>query len=113
MDLKELTPDLCVSPQITPEEVKDLADQGFRSIVCHRPDGEADGQPSFQDIEAAADQLGLACRYQPIEPGGVTGAAADTFAGLLETLPMPVIAYCRTGNRSSSLWSLSQTSPDQ
>ena len=30
------------------------------------------------------------------------------FAGLLDELPKPVIAYCRTGNRSETLWKLAR-----
>jgi hypothetical protein len=51
MDARTLSAGLTVSPQITPEDVADLAKQGIRTIICNRPDGEADGQPSFARID--------------------------------------------------------------
>ncbi len=59
MNIKELTPEISVSPQISPDDVAQLADQGFKSIVSNRPDGESADQPDFAAIEAAAKAHGL------------------------------------------------------
>ena len=108
MDPKEITPKVSVSPQIAPGDMAALKAQGFRSILCNRPDGEGPDQPTFDEIRAAAEAEGLEARYLPIVSGTVTEAQAAEFGEALEELPLPVLAYCRSGTRSATLWSLSQ-----
>ncbi|WP_193142308.1 bifunctional protein tyrosine phosphatase family protein/NAD(P)/FAD-dependent oxidoreductase [Meridianimarinicoccus sp. MJW13] len=107
MDPKSISPELSVSPQITAADVPALAEQGFRSIICNRPDGEGMDQPTFEEIEAAAKAAGIEARYLPIEQGKVTDMDAAEFGKLLTYLPGPTLAYCRSGTRSATLWSLS------
>jgi sulfide:quinone oxidoreductase len=106
MDARTITSGLSVSPQITAEDVKTAKDHGFRAIICNRPDGEGMDQPNFEEIEGAAKALGLEARYLPIVAGKVMDDDAEAFGKLLEDLPGPVLAYCRTGTRSATLWSL-------
>ena len=40
MDLRQLTPDLAVTPQIQPEDLPALAEAGFRVLINTRPDSE-------------------------------------------------------------------------
>lgn len=108
MDPKRISDALSVSPQILAGDMKAIADQGFRSIICNRPDGEGADQPTFEEIEAAAKKVGLQARYLPIVAGKVEDNDAQEFGGALRELPGPVLAYCRTGTRSATLWSLSQ-----
>ena len=108
MQVASIDKQISVCPQIMPEDVPDIAQQGFRSIICNRPDGEAADQPTFEEIEAAANKFGLEVRYQPITAGKVQDEDADAFGAHLALLPKPVLAYCRTGTRSATLWSLSQ-----
>jgi sulfide:quinone oxidoreductase len=108
MQLNKVTDALSVSPQISAADVAAIRDAGFRAIICNRPDGEGADQPNFEEIEAAAKALGLEARYQPITSGMVRDEDADAFGQALMELPGPVLAYCRTGTRSATLWSLSQ-----
>ncbi|THH36849.1 TIGR01244 family phosphatase [Aliishimia ponticola] len=108
MDIKQITPELAVSPQISPDDVADLKAQGFRSIICNRPDGEGADQPSFEEIETAAKAAGIEARYIPIVAGMVQDDDADAFGKAMAELPGPVFAYCRSGTRSATLWSLSE-----
>jgi len=108
MDIKKLTPEISVAPQINPADMKAIKDQGFRAIICNRPDGEGADQPTFKEIEAAAGKHGLDAAYLPIVAGKVGDDDADCFADLMTELPGPVLAYCRTGTRSATLWSLTQ-----
>lgn len=103
---RRLTAALSVAPQIEPADVAAIAAQGFRSVINNRPDGEADDQPATAAIEAAARQAGLDYRYLPVVSGQVQDAQARAFAAALETLPGPVLAFCRTGTRCASLWVL-------
>ena len=97
MDIKSLTPNLSVSPQILASELQAVADAGFKALICNRPDGEGADQPSFDEIAQAAARLGLQARYLPAETGKVRDEDGKAFGALLHTLPGPVLAYCRTG----------------
>jgi sulfide:quinone oxidoreductase len=108
MELKKLTDDVSVAPQIRPDEMSDIRAAGFRSVICHRPDGESPDQPLFREIEEAAKAAGLEVRHQPVASGKMLDEDAATFEALLNELPKPVLAFCRTGTRSASLWSLAQ-----
>ena len=108
MDAKQITETISVSPQITATALADIKKAGFRSIICNRPDGEGVDQPTFEEIEAAAKAEGLEARYQPVVSGKVRDEDAASFGTLLDSLPKPVLAYCRTGTRSATLWALSE-----
>ncbi|WP_437883432.1 TIGR01244 family sulfur transferase [Pseudomonas sp. LRF_L74] len=108
MDLRRLAPALSVSEQIFPSQVAELKAAGFRAIVCNRPDGEGSDQPLFAEIKRTADTLGIEAHYLPAESGKVTDEQGVAFGRLLETLPKPVLAYCRSGMRSTTMWALSQ-----
>ena len=108
MEIRKITDDLSVSPQITPGDVAAIRDAGFRAIICNRPDGEGADQPNFDEIETAAKANGLDARYLPITSGMVQDTDAESFGQALRDLPGPVFAYCRTGTRSATLWSLSE-----
>lgn len=110
MDIRTIADGLSVGPQITLDDVTTLKEQGFRAIVCNRPDGEAGDQPTHEEMARAADAAGLEFRYLPVTPGIVLDETAAEFATGLTELPGPVYAYCRTGTRSATLWSLSQAS---
>ena len=107
MEIKKLTETLSVSPQISAADVEQLVASGFKSVICNRPDGEGADQPSFSEIAEVAQQAGLNVHYLPAESGKVTDAQGGDFGRLMETLPKPVLAYCRTGMRSTSMWALS------
>lgn len=106
MQIRELTDTLCVAPQIQSTDLAALAAQGFRSVVNNRPDGESDDQPASAALEAAARAAGLAFRHIPVVSGQLQDGQVDAFAQALAELPKPVLAFCRTGTRSTMLWAL-------
>lgn len=108
MDLRSLSDELSVGPQITPAEVRAVAEAGYRSIVCNRPDGETADQPSFSEIRSVARAVGLQARHLPVVSGHLKDEDVQEFSVLLRDLPKPALAYCRTGMRSTTLWALSQ-----
>jgi sulfide:quinone oxidoreductase len=108
MDIKQVTPHLSVSGQVTAGDLEAVKAAGFRSLIVNRPDGEGADQPTFPEIDGVARSLGLETRYLPVESGKVSDQDAKAFEAAFDELPKPVLAYCRTGTRSATLWAFSQ-----
>jgi sulfide:quinone oxidoreductase len=108
MHLRKLTDDLAVAQQLTPADIPVVAAEGFRAIICNRPDGEAADQPAYAEIEKEAAALGLPIVYQPVVPNAIGDADVAAFGKAVDELPKPVLAYCRSGMRCTALWGLSQ-----
>jgi sulfide:quinone oxidoreductase len=106
MDIKTINDEFSVSGQILPDQMPAIAEAGYKSIICNRPDGESPDQPTIDEVEQAATAAGLQCRYLPVVAGKVSDFDISHFARELAELPGPVLAFCRTGNRSMTLWSL-------
>jgi sulfide:quinone oxidoreductase len=106
MEAKRLDDDVSVSAQITVDDVGQLSELGFRSIICNRPDGEGNDQPTFEETRQAGDAKGLTTRYMPVESGKVRDRDGREFERMMRALPKPILAYCRTGTRSTMLWAL-------
>lgn len=104
MILTRLSPELAVSPQLYASDLESVLAGGFRTIVDNRPDGEESGQPTASELAAEARRLGLAFSYIPIIPGRMADADARAFAEALAASDGPVLAFCRTGARSTNLW---------
>lgn len=92
--------------QLNVGDLDQAAAQGIRLIVNNRPDGEEPGQPSSADIEAAARAAGLDYRHIPVA-GGFTPEQVEAMARALER--GPVLAFCRSGTRSTFLWALARS----
>ncbi|MBD8874473.1 TIGR01244 family phosphatase [Rhodanobacter sp. DHB23] len=104
--MHRLTPAFGVAGQLDADDIAALAAQGWRSLVCNRPDGEAPDQPASAELARIAATHGLAWRDVPIVSGQWRDADVAAFADALRTLPAPVLAFCRTGTRSIHLWAL-------
>lgn len=108
MAVKKLTDNISVASQLDIADVPAIAKSGFKSIVCNRPDGESPDQPPFEAIRAAAQAEGLDVHFQPVLTGKITERDVDTFADLIRDLPKPILAYCRSGTRCTTLWALAE-----
>lgn len=100
-----LSPDLSVAPQLTPDAMQALADEGYKSIINNRPDFEGGPhQPTNAAIEVAARAAGLTYVFFPVAPNYQSPQEIAHFAELMATLPRPIVAFCRTGTRSGKLF---------
>ena len=108
MPFKFLTPSVSVSPQLSEADIAEAARDGFRSIISNRPDGEEAGQLTAAEIEAAAAVHGMGFAHVPVVSGGIDDADIAQMADALMRLQGPVLAFCRTGTRSATLWALTQ-----
>lgn len=103
MQAKPINHTLSVSEQLVPADMAAVAAEGFKSIICNRPDDEATDQPSFAVIEAAAEKAGLVAAYLPVTTQTLNADNGAAFGLLMAQLPKPILAYCRSGARSRSL----------
>ena len=107
-EVRKLTDNIFVASQLTAADVAEVDAMNFRSILCNRPDNEQAEQPAYENIRAQADALGMAVEFQPVNGSVISDEDIDDFAENLQNLPMPILAYCRTGTRCTVLWALSQ-----
>jgi uncharacterized protein (TIGR01244 family) len=98
---------ISVAGQISPADVATAAAQGVRTIINNRPDGEQPGQPTAAEIEAAARAAGLDYVHIPIDHSGFSRDQVEAMTAAL-ALPGPALAFCRSGTRSTNLWSLAR-----
>lgn len=105
LPIRQVADDVCVAPQLTPEAMAELARLGFRSVVNNRPDFEhGPDQPTSAAIEEAARAAGLEYRFLPVNGGYQSPEEIAAFAKLLAELPKPMLAFCRSGARSTKLF---------
>ena len=97
--------DFATAPQLSPEHLREVAAAGFRSVLGNRPDHEGGPQqPTSESLRAAAEAAGLVYAFHPVHPVNITPQDVQEFSRLLERLPKPVLAFCRTGTRSGKLY---------
>ena len=102
--MRQLDSTTFVSGQIAPEQIAAL---GVTAIVNNRPDGEEPGQPTSEAIGAAAKAAGIAYHHIPVS-GGISLPQVAQMADALAGSSGPVLAFCRSGTRSTYLWALAR-----
>lgn len=105
-DFRKLTENVSVSPQLALEDVTAAAAAGVMMIVNNRPDGEDPTAPQGEDVAAAAAAAGLNYVAIPIGHAGFSAPQVDAMIAALEQAEGPILAYCRSGTRSTLLWAL-------
>jgi uncharacterized protein (TIGR01244 family) len=105
---KTLDPDTLVSEQIAPAAVEDAKTRGVALIINNRPEGEAEDQTPGEAIESAAQAAGIGYVSIPVTHAGFSQAQVDAMIAALESAGGPVLAYCRSGTRSTLLWALAR-----
>jgi len=105
LPIRQIADTVCVAPQLDADAMAELARLGFKSVINNRPDFEHDNQqPTSASVEAAATAAGLVYRHLPVDGGWQSPEQIAAFAQLLKELPAPVLAFCRSGARSTRLY---------
>ena len=105
-----LAPDFATSAQMTPDDIAHAVAAGFRSIVNNRPDFEGGpSQPTSQAMQQAAAAAGIDYAFLPVQPAFQTPEEIARMRELLDTLPKPVLGFCRSGTRTGNLFRAAQT----
>jgi uncharacterized protein (TIGR01244 family) len=107
---RQLSEHVFASPQIGLAEVAEAAAQGIALIVNNRPEDESDDQTPGAAIEAAARAAGLGYIAIPVTHAGFSEAQVEAMSAALAASKGPVLAYCRSGTRSTLLWALAEAS---
>lgn len=108
MQLKQVNTEFWVADQITAQDIELIAARCIKTVFCNRPDGEGPDQPNVIEIEQALKPYGIEIQYLPVVSGKVTDEQAEEFKQLYLQAQKPLLAYCRSGTRSITLWALSQ-----
>lgn len=104
-----MTQQISFAGQLYPEQIKEVAERGFKSVINNRPDYEEGAhQPTAVQIQAATQAQGLTYVFQPVISGQITQQDVETFAKYINELPKPVLAFCRTGNRCNNLYQMAK-----
>jgi uncharacterized protein (TIGR01244 family) len=107
MDIRAIADGFSVTGQITADDVRSIADAGYKTLISNRPDSE-DGAVPHDDIRKAAEKAGLTFAYIPVVSGAITADNVRDMAAELDGAQKPVLAYCRTGGRCTNLFGLVQ-----
>ena len=106
--IHRLSDQVSAAPQLTVADIAALAENGVVAIINNRPDGESADQPPGSDIAAAAAGAGLSYHHIPIAGGAIDPVSVQAFAAVLDRADGPVVAFCRSGTRSTMLWALAR-----
>ena len=106
---RKLDETISVAGQISPDDVAAAAAQGFTFVINNRPDDEQPCQPSGAEIAAAAQASGLGYRAIPITHAGFSEQQVAAMQEALSAAPGPVLAFCRSGTRSTLVWALARS----
>ena len=105
---RTIDPSFLAAPQIAVEDVATAAALGVTTIVNNRPDGEEPSAPQGDAIAAACAAHGIAYVAIPVTHSGFSHPQIDALAAAMAGSSGPILAYCRSGTRSTNLWALTR-----
>ena len=108
MQYNTLSDDYSVSPQIDVADVPSIAQAGFKSVICNRPDQENPESRQIEAIKAAVEAAGMDFAENVFDPSSFGPDKIERQTDLLAQLPGPIFAYCASGNRCSVVWAFTQ-----
>lgn len=107
--MKPINDKLYVAKQLQTSDFHTAAEMGIKVIINNRPDNEEDNQLSHEIAQVLAKELGMEYHYLPMANGQpLPPTLVDDYKNVLDNADGKVLAYCRTGTRSSFLWALGQ-----
>ena len=107
-DFRKLSETMLASPQIGLDDIAAAKEMGIALIINNRPDGEDPAAPQGDEIAAAAEEAGIAYVAIPVGHSGFSEVQIEQTLAALDAASGPILAYCRSGTRSTLLWALSQ-----
>ena len=108
MEIRHLTDDYAVSPQIAPGDVAAIKQAGFTTVIDNRPDAEIPPELQTGTMRAAVEAAGLRFVVNHVVGGAISDDNVAAQRAAIDAAEGPVLAYCASGNRSSIVWAMSQ-----
>jgi uncharacterized protein (TIGR01244 family) len=105
---KPLDETISVSAQIGLDDLLAASKLGFKAIINNRPDEEESGQIAGKELKLHAEALGMRYAHIPVTHAGFSQLQIDEMVVALSRAGGPVLAFCRSGTRSTMLWALAQ-----
>ncbi|WP_201527331.1 MULTISPECIES: TIGR01244 family sulfur transferase [Psychrobacter] len=96
--------EISITGQITPDQVPMIAENGIKTIINNRPDGEEAGQPTSAELAAAAKKAGLAYKEISFASSDLNQTHVEDFADFFNQAEQPILMFCRVGARSTGIY---------
>lgn len=103
---KKIDDGFAVAGQLAEADLHQAQADGFSCIINNRPDGEDTESLQDDEVRSLAEKLGLAYHHVPVTPGSMSPEQVGMIREIIDGTPGPILAYCRSGMRSSMLWGL-------
>tara|TARA_B110000483_G_scaffold69326_1_gene86562 strand:+ start:68 stop:394 length:327 start_codon:yes stop_codon:yes gene_type:complete len=107
MNISRIADNYAVAPQIFPHDLVEIAAAGFRAVICNRPDHEELDQPTVDVISAECVKVGISFHHIPVSSMPIAHEAIQEQLRIIDECDGPVLAYCRSGQRSAIIWQAS------
>jgi sulfide:quinone oxidoreductase len=109
LQITKVSDDFSTVPQISVEDIAEIAQLGFKTIINNRPDHEGgDAQPTSAQLKKVAEDYHLTYVYIPVIPNNIQAEQIDAFNAAYVAAAKPVLGFCKTGNRAASIFKRSQ-----
>lgn len=106
---RKISDTFLAAPQISASDIAAAKEQGVTMIINNRPDGEEPDAPQSGEIEIAAKAAGMDYAAIAVTHAGFSHPQIDAMISALASAGNgKVLAYCRSGTRSTMLWALAQ-----
>ncbi|MGD9615875.1 MAG: TIGR01244 family sulfur transferase [Alphaproteobacteria bacterium] len=106
LQLAPLAPGVSAAGKLDRGDIEALAASGVRTIVNNRPDGEDPGQLPADEARRLAEARGIVYHHIPVTAASLTTGDVDAVEAVLAAAERPIVLHCRSGTRSTLLWSL-------
>lgn len=107
---RKISDAIYASPQISVDDIAAASELGIGLVINNRPEAESEDQTPGTEIEAAAVAAGMKYLAIPVTHSGFSEPQIKAMVRALESTEQPILAYCRSGTRSTLLWSLAEAS---
>ncbi|MCW5316753.1 phosphatase [Nostoc sp. KVJ3] len=97
---KKVSEDLSATGQPTPEELKQAAKEGFKSVLNLRSPDEAG---FLSDEQQQAQAAGLQYANVPLKPSEPNQELTELAIQEIENLPKPILIHCAAGARAGGI----------
>ncbi|MAD91723.1 MAG: TIGR01244 family phosphatase [Gammaproteobacteria bacterium] len=104
INIFKISNDYSVAEQIFPEDLTEIKAAGFLAVICNRPDHEEFSQPTADAIADKCKKLGILFYHIPVLNMPIEDESIIKQHLIVKKSDGPVLAYCRSGQRSTVIW---------